>query len=141
MRNSVRKILGDDRYRRLTQYPRVIRMALRPKPPRETAALPQLIRPGDVAFDIGANYGQYARVLSPLVGPDGTVYDMQSYSIQKVPTQVQADLATLGDRLTLPTGWTYRTRTLTETLRITALDGLATIIQDDVANSDQMLNP
>jgi hypothetical protein len=76
-----------------------------------------------------------------LVGPDGAVYDMQSYSQQKVPTQTEADLATLADRLTLPAGWTYRVRTLTETLRITAVDGLATIIQDDFANSYQMSNP
>lgn len=32
---------------------------------------PVLISPGDVALDVGANVGQSARVLSPLVGPAG----------------------------------------------------------------------
>ena len=74
MRNAIRQTLGNDAYRRLTLYPRILRMALRPKAPRETAALPKLIRPGDVAFDVGANYGQYVRVLSPLVGATGQVH-------------------------------------------------------------------
>lgn len=32
---------------------------------------PHLVRRGDVVLDIGANVGQTARVLAPLVGPDG----------------------------------------------------------------------
>jgi len=84
-----------------------------------------------VRFDAG-------KTVFELKGPDGKVYDMQSYSLQKVPTQTEADLATLGARLTLPTGWAFATRTLTADLRITATDGQATIIQDDFANSYQM---
>ncbi len=84
-----------------------------------------------VRFDAG-------RTVFELVGPDGKVYEMQSYSLQKVATQTEADLATLGDHLTLPAGWTFRTRTLAADLRITAGDGQATIIQDDFANSYQM---
>jgi hypothetical protein len=72
-----------------------------------------------------------------LVGPDGKIYDMQSYSVQKT-AQTEADLATLGARLTLPAGWTYRTRTLTANLQITALGGLATVLQDDFANTYQL---
>lgn len=95
VRNSIRKILGDDRYCRLTQYPRVISMALRPKPPRETAALPQLIRPGDIAFDVGANYGQYARVLSPLVGPGGRVHCFEPSHITMEGLQLMCRLLRL----------------------------------------------
>ena len=83
-----------------------------------------------VRFDAG-------KAVYELVGPDGKVYDMQSYSVQKV-AQTENDLATLGARLTLPQGWTYRTRTLVDPLRISADGGLATIIQDDFANSYQL---
>ena len=81
MRDAIRKLLGDDTYRRLTQYPRILRMALRPKAPRETAALPLLIKPGDIAFDVGANYGQYVRALAPLVGAAGQVHAFEPSGI------------------------------------------------------------
>jgi hypothetical protein len=75
-----------------------------------------------------------------LVGPDGKIYDMQSYSVQTQP-QTEADLATLGARLTLPTGWTFRTRTLTAPLQITAVGDVATVVQDDVGNTYQLSQP
>jgi hypothetical protein len=82
-----------------------------------------------VEFDAG-------RAVYELVGPDGKIYDMQSYSVQKT-TQTEADLATLGARLALPSGWSYRTRTLTAPLQITAISGLATVVQDDFDNTYQ----
>jgi hypothetical protein len=72
-----------------------------------------------------------------LIGPDGKIYDMQSYSAQKT-AQSEADLPTLGARLTLPAGWSFRTRTLTAPLQITAVGGLATVVQDDFANTYQL---
>jgi len=72
-----------------------------------------------------------------LVDPSGHVYDMQSYSVQHTP-QTEASLATLGSRLTLPTGWSYRARTLSADLSITAIGGVATVIQDDFQNSYQL---
>jgi hypothetical protein len=87
-------------------------------------------RNSKVRFDAGKSVYE-------LVGPDGRIYDMQSYSVQKV-AQTEADLVTLGSRLTLPKGWMYRTRTLTAPLEITAIGGFATIIQDDFANSYQL---
>ena len=70
-----------------------------------------------------------------LVVPDGHVYTMQSYSVQKVPTLTQAALPTLGASLTLPAGWSYRTRTLEARLEAVATTGTATVVQDDDENT------
>ena len=42
--------------------------------------------------------------------------------------------------LNLPAGWHYSTQTLTQDLQMNS-NGLATIINDDLANSYQQLNP
>lgn len=41
--------------------------------------LPNIIGPGAVALDIGANVGIYAGVLSRIVGPNGTVFALEPY--------------------------------------------------------------
>lgn len=71
-----------------------------------------------------------------LVDPEGAVYDMQSYSVQEVQ-QDEASLAKLGETLTLPAGWTFRTRVLDETIEVKAVDGLAVVVQDDFGNTYQ----
>ncbi|WP_437767981.1 hypothetical protein WMF27_16135 [Sorangium sp. So ce281] len=71
-----------------------------------------------------------------LVDPEGAVYDMQSYSVQEVQ-QDEASLAKLGETLTLPDGWVFRTRVIEERLEVEAVDGLAVVVQDDFGNTYQ----
>jgi len=72
-----------------------------------------------------------------LVDPTGRVFDMQSYSVQTT-AQTEADLPSLGSRLTLPMGWSYRSRVLAADLVVTAVNGMATVVQDEVANTYQL---
>ncbi len=72
-----------------------------------------------------------------LVNPEGQIFDMQSYSVQKSP-QTEATLADLASQLTLPAGWTFQTRTLGSPLTVTTVDGMATVVQDDFANTYQL---
>ena len=71
-----------------------------------------------------------------LVSPDGVVYVMQSVSNMIDPSLTLADLPTLGARLTLPDGWTYRARTL-DTDLILVIFGEATTMTDDLGNAYQ----
>jgi hypothetical protein len=74
-----------------------------------------------------------------LVSADGTVYLMQTWSQQEDPTLVEADLAGLAPRLALPEGWTYRSRTLDEPLRVDTTTAAAQVLQDDLGNSYSQL--
>ena len=40
----------------------------------EFQAIPRLVKPGDIAFDVGANVGVYSVLLSRLCGPSGHVW-------------------------------------------------------------------
>jgi hypothetical protein len=65
---------------------------------------------------------------------------MQSYSLAVDPTLTEAELPALGARLQLPDGWRYRARRLEEewTLRV---DGEARVVQDELENSYQRVEP
>ncbi len=76
------------------------------------------------------------RPVYELVSPKGDVYMMQSYSQIVDPKLTIDDLATLGGRLKLPKGWTYRTRTLDADYALKA-EGTAYVVQDDLYNSYQ----
>lgn len=90
----------------------------------------QIQRNTVVTFDAGSPVFE-------LVDPQGYIYDMQSYSTQKVTTQTQSTLPSLGSMLTLPSGWSWRTRTLTSDLTLTTPGGMATVVQDDYDNTYQ----
>lgn len=72
-----------------------------------------------------------------LVDPDGRVFVMQSYSVQ-VEAQTEASLAELSARLAPPAGWMFRHRELEADLRVVAEDGVATVVQDELANTYQL---
>jgi hypothetical protein len=71
-----------------------------------------------------------------LTDADGRAYVMQSYSVQKT-MQTEESLATLGERLHLPAGWTFRSRVLDDDLRVVAEEGVAHVVQDELSNTYQ----
>ncbi len=71
-----------------------------------------------------------------LVDPQGKIYDMQSYTTQKV-MQTEADLSNLGAALKPPAGWSFRTRVLTADLVLPTPGGIGVVVQDDNDNTYQ----
>jgi hypothetical protein len=71
-----------------------------------------------------------------LLSPTGEAYVMQSYSVQDIP-QTEADLSTLGTRLKLPSGWTFKTGLLKKEAKVVAIDGKAIVTTDDFLNTYQ----
>jgi hypothetical protein len=59
---------------------------------------------------------------------------MKSVSLIKHPEQTYDGTATLGERLTLPAGWAFRSVVLDADLVLTPDDGVARITQDDYGN-------
>jgi hypothetical protein len=71
-----------------------------------------------------------------LTDADGRAYVMQSYSVQKT-LQTEESLTTLGDRLHVPAGWSFRSRVLDGDLAVVAEGGVAHVVQDDFSNTYQ----
>lgn len=72
-----------------------------------------------------------------LIDPKGRVFVMQSYSVQK-HAQTQKSLSKLRDDLILPRGWTFKTGLLKKRSLLPAIRDLATVVQDDFANTYQL---
>jgi hypothetical protein len=70
-----------------------------------------------------------------LVDPDGQRWVMQTWSQVADPNLSRADLPGLAGRLSLPDGWTYQPRVLTETLRVDTTARPAKVLQDSLTNS------
>lgn len=85
-------------------------------------------RQASFTFDAG-------RRVYELVDPTGAHWVMQTFSQIVDPTLSEADLAGLAPRLTLPGGWSYRTRTLTRPLVVATSSRPAQVLQDDLEDS------
>jgi hypothetical protein len=75
-----------------------------------------------------------------LVNPDGVAYVMQARCIGIDPTISEESLDTLGDKLSLPAGWSYRVRVLNEELVVDTTAHVATVLQDEFENSYTLPN-
>lgn len=77
-----------------------------------------------------------------LVSPEDIVFVMQSASLRVDPDNTVDKLPALGERLALPEGWTYRTRTLENELVMRAMydsDPPNTIVLDEFENNYQRI--
>lgn len=82
-----------------------------------------------------------ATPLHELRSPDGRVYVMQALSHAVEPTQTLESLPSLADNLALPDGWSFATRTQGTAMRLLSdADGVATVIQDELANTYQRVD-
>jgi hypothetical protein len=70
-----------------------------------------------------------------LVNPEGKAYVMQALCIGVDPTISLDTLDSLGSRLKLPAGWSYRSRVLDEELVVDTTDHVATVVQDEFENT------
>ena len=103
--------------------------------PDRSAYVPTPVqRDTDFVYDAG-------REVHELTAPDGSVYVMQSYSIEVDPALTTEGLGTLGSRLALPDGWTYTSRLLDDRLVVKDVDGIAAVLQDELRNSYQLVPP
>ena len=76
------------------------------------------------------------REVYELVDADGGAYVMQSYSHQVDDALTSDDLPSLGERLQLPAGWTFRARVVPAELVVQAT-GQAIVTQDELRNTYQ----
>lgn len=77
------------------------------------------------------------RRIYELEDPEGQRYIMQAFS-RAVDADLQlSELATLGERLDLPEGWSFNSRVLTNSLELPAIDGTAEVLQDEFQNTYQ----
>jgi hypothetical protein len=70
-----------------------------------------------------------------LVDPDGRAFILQARCVGVDSGMTEESLATLGDRLALPEGWSYRTRVLDAELVVDTSATLATVVQDEFENT------
>lgn len=74
-----------------------------------------------------------------LIAPDGDIYVMFSYSHAVNHQLKMSDLSTLEKQLSLPIGWQYRARQLSETLTVKT-DEHSEVTKDNLANIYQRIN-
>ncbi|QFT54368.1 haloalkane dehalogenase [Microbulbifer sp. THAF38] len=94
--------------------------------------------PGKVLRDNTWLFYEGRRVYE-LTDINGQVYIMQSFSRLEDDNLQMDDLKNLGARLNLPEGWTFRSRILNDPLQVSAMDGIAMVLKDDLGNSYQLV--
>jgi hypothetical protein len=98
----------------------------------EAAQIPYTVRYVDrravFFFDAGSRVYE-------LVDPGRLVYVMQARCVGVDAEMSEEALLTLGERLALPDGWTYRSRILDEELVVDTSDHLASVLQDEFENT------
>ena len=70
-----------------------------------------------------------------MVDPDGRAFVLHARCVGVDPGMTEESLATLGERLALPGGWSYRTRVLDAELVVDTSATLATVVQDEFENT------
>ncbi len=80
-------------------------------------------------------YWDAGKPVFELVNPAGEAYVMQALCMGVDPTMSQESLPTLGERLAVPAGWSYRMRVLTQELVVDTTSTIATVLQDEFENS------
>ena len=75
-------------------------------------------------------YWDAGKPVFELVNPAGEAYVMQALCMGVDPTMSQESLPTLGERLAVPAGWSYRMRVLTQELVVDTTSTIATVLQD-----------
>jgi hypothetical protein len=109
-------------------FRRIATLALGDKPGAGPYAENKVDRGAVFFFDAG-------KPVYELVSPQGEAYVMQALCVGVDPSMSEENLATLGERLSMPQGWTYRTRILEEELVVDTTASVATVIQDEFENS------
>jgi hypothetical protein len=96
------------------------------------AQVPYVVREVDrrvtMFFDPGST-------IHELIDAQGFPYVMQAYCTGVDTTLNESCLAGLGERLTLPTGWTFQTRVLQEELIVDTSQSVARVLQDELENT------
>ena len=88
----------------------------------------------DVVHAVGQTFGLFNADV--IVRPDGVAYVMQALCIGVDPTMNEPGaLDSLGSRLSLPAGWSYRTRIPDEELVSDTTKNLAVVLQDEFENT------
>jgi hypothetical protein len=75
------------------------------------------------------------RTVHELIDPSGRNFVMQAYCVGVDSTLTVEGLDHLGERLSIPHGWSFRVRKLDEELIVDTTGHVATVIQDELENT------
>jgi hypothetical protein len=85
-------------------------------------------------------YWDAGKKVYELVNPEGVSYVMQARCIGVDPSISEESLDSLGDKLSLPAGWSYRIRVLDAEMIVDTTAHIATVLQDEFENSYTLPN-